>query len=415
MSASEILQYLSPRQKQVSKGLLFLLSGLVAVGAVAFIVGIQGASPSRIWTAYLVNFVYWTGIAQGAILLAVARQIVNAGWGKAIHRIAQSFSLFLPVSFLLFWILFFGRHELFEWVRHPVPEKAAWLNTPFLFLRDGLGLLLLFGLSLRFVLLSLREDLILTVDHLSDWRKNLYTRLIQRCPDEEKTKRQLAILSPIVVIAYAVVFTILAWDLIMSLDPHWVSTLFGAFYFVGSFFSGLILISIVAIFLRWRLGLDRWIGTSTLHDMGKLVFAFSIFWTYFFWSQYLVIWYGNLPEETEWFAKRQFGPYRNLSHLVLCLNFLAPFILLLVRKVKETAWAFGAIAFIPLIGMWLERYVLVAPSVLGTTQVWLGLPEALISLGFAALFFLCFLAFFRTFPILPVQDLSEGSSTHSHS
>ncbi len=414
MSPSEALQHWSQKQKQVPRGLLFLLSSLVIVGAVTFIVGIHGASPSRIWTAYLVNFIYWTGIAEGAILLAVARQIVNAGWGKAIHRIAKSFSLFLPVSFVLFWIIFFGRHELFEWVRHPIPEKAAWLNIPFLFFRNGIGLLLLFGLSLRFVLLSMRSDFVATIDSLSDWRKDLYARFIRMCPDEERTKRQLAVLSPIVVVAYAIVFTILAWDLIMSLDPHWVSTLFGAFYFVGSFFNGLILISIVAIFLRWRLGLDRQIGISTLHDMGKLVFAFSIFWTYFFWSQYLVIWYGNLPEETEWFAKRQFGPYRHLSYLVLFMNFVAPFVLLIVQKVKETPWAFGAIAFIPLIGMWLERYVLVAPSVLGTTQVWLGFPEVLISLGFASLFLLCFLAFYRTFPILPVQEISSELSDSRH-
>lgn len=410
MDAAEILKELGEKQGRVAKWLMTLLWVLLGVGVLVFLTGLSGPNPSRIWTAFLTNYIYWTGIAQAAVVFSAVRQVTGAQWGKPVHRIAQSFVAFLPVSYILLFVLGFGRNELFEWVRHPIPEKSAWLNVPFFFAREGVILAILFGFSLYFVVLSLQPDLKIAVAHVEGWRKKLYSRLIRNSLSEAKNEKRLALLSPILIILYALFFTVFAWDWIMSLEPHWVSTLFGAFYFVGSLFHAFVVVTLFTVILYLLLRLDRWIDKTVFHDLGKLVHAFCILWVYFFWSQYLVIWYGNLPEEAFWFAERELGPYRPVSYTVLFMVFVIPFIVFLFKRLKENPKLLGPFVCIPLVGMWFERFVLVAPSVLGTRRVWLGAPELLMSLGFAALFVLCFLAFFRTFPILPVKALSQSSA-----
>ena len=211
-------------------------------------------------------------------------------------------------------------------------------------------------------------------------------------------------LAPALLIAYAWVFSLVAFDFVMALDPHWFSTLMGAYYFVGNLFMGIAFVTIVTVWGRDRLGLQDYIGPQQLHDIGKLLFGFSILWAYMVWSQYLVIWYGDLPEETEFVYHRMYGAWAPVTWAVITLAFVAPFTVLLSRAVKTHSGGLTAIAVVALLGMWLERFLLVSPSLWHGDGVPLGIVEILVTVGVLGLFASCYATFLETFPILPVSD-----------
>ena len=171
-------------------------------------------------------------------------------------------------------------------------------------------------------------------------------------------------LSPAIAISYAFVLSLLAFDLIMSLDPHWYSTLFGGYYFIGSFYSGVVVLYLLALASMDSRSMGEYISPRHLHDLGKLVLAFSLFTGYLFYTQFLVIWYGNLPEETQYVILRvKLSPWEPLAWVVLFMIFLIPFVVLLSRRIKMRRVPMILLSVMILTGMWLERFILVAPSV----------------------------------------------------
>jgi len=396
----------------ISLGILFLI-----IGTITMVYSIFNGNQSRTWGIFLVNFLFFTGISQAGLVFSAVLRMTNANWGKPILRIAEATASFLPVSLMLFLIMCLGRKHIFLWITHPIPEKHAWLNFPFLFLRDGMGMLIIYSLSLLLLHLSLKPDLALIKDKGGERRKKLYSRLSMNWKGTEeefkKLSRTISILCPIITILYAIVFTIIAWDLVMSLDPMWYSTLFGGYFCIGAFFSAIASITIISVLIRRFLHLQDYITASQFHDLGKLLFGFTLLWTYLFWAQYLTIWYGNIPEETEFVFKRINEPYRFLALTIITCNFILPFLILLMRKVKMIPWAIFSIATIILLGMWLERYILVIPSIYHKAGFSFGLTEVLITLGFFSAFCLTFLAFLRAFPIISLHEI-QAPSTFSH-
>ncbi len=359
--------------RRAAQGVCVLLTACGMIGfGLAFALGLR----LRVWEAFLVNLLFWLGIAQGGVLVSASLYLTEARWGGAgLYRLAEAFTGFLPLGFVLFWVLFAGRALIFPWIAAPLPEKALWLNVPFLFARDGGGLLVMTLLSLWFVRASRRADTIA-------WAETYST--IAHPP---AIIRRLA---PALGIAYAVVYSLLGFDLIMSLAPRWHSTLFGAYFFSGAYWSALTAMGVLAC-LGWRpirhdTAVER---GGVLHDLGKLVFAFSIFWGYLLWSQYLPIWYAAIPEETFFVVPRVHRwPWGILGWSALILVWLIPFTVLLGRRPKRTPAIFGCVCVLGLIGMWIERYVLVTPS-LSPKVIPYGWIEPLITAGFAGLFGLC--------------------------
>lgn len=415
---SEILGRIPER---LLRSLVTLLVVLLAAGGIGFATAVSGASALRAWQIFLVNFLFWSGIAQAGVAFSAILHVTNARWGRPLQRMAEATASFLPVSFLLFLALYFGREQLFPWISHPVPEKAAWLNLPFLFARDGIGLLMLYGLSLLFLYYSLRPDVGLIRGRQGGNPGALHRALTAgwRGLEQERrrSRRALAVLSPILLILYAVVFSLIGFDLVMSLDPHWHSALFGGYFFVGNLYLGLATLALVAVLARRYLRLEAYVTPSHFHDVGKLVFAFCLLWTYLFWAHYLPIWYGNLPEETEFVLARVRGLWSPWAWSVLALCFAIPFVVLLSRQVKRRPGTLFAISAVVVAGMWLERYVLVVPSLWTEDWVPLGGLEVLITLGFLAGAVLCYLAFLFAFPPLPLAELEPLSTsreqTHS--
>ena len=401
----------------VSDGARRLCLAAGGIGAAAFLYGLLLGDSIRAWQSLLVNFLFFGGLAQAGVVLSAIMQVTSSRWGRALKRTAEATSAFLPVSFVLLLVLLAGVRGWMPWVHEPVAAKQAWLNIPFLVTRQILGFLLLGGLSVLYVRWSVRPDIGQLAESGECPAHGISQRLIAgwRGLDEERTASQRAQsrLAPAILIAYAWVFTLVAFDFFMSLDPHWFSSLAGGYYFIGNLFAGLAGLALVAVWSRERLRLTEYLGPHQLHDVGKLLFGFCILWAYMFWSQYLVIWYGDLPEETAFIAHRMQGVWAPLAWTVFAMTFVIPFVVLLSRAVKTNPRGLTAIATVGLVGMWLERFILVSPSLWHGNGLPLGLIELLVTIGTTGLFVWCYTTFLQTFPVLALADPRlEPASAH---
>ena len=403
----------------VSDGTRRLYLGAGLVGTAAFLYGVVLGDAIRAWQSLLVNFLFFGGLAQAGVVLSAMMQVTSSRWGRALKRTAEATSAFLPVSFVLLLVLLAGVSAWAPWVHAPVEAKQAWLNIPFFVTRQILGCLLLGGISLAYVYRSVRPDIGLLDQSGEHPATGFARRLIVgwRGIDVERETSQRALdrLAPAMLIAYAWVFSLVAFDFFMSLDPHWFSSLAGGYYFIGNLFAGLAFLAVVAVWSRKRLQLTAYVGRHQLHDVGKLLFGFCILWAYMFWSQYLVIWYGDLPEETEFIAHRMSGAWAPLAWTVFAVVFVIPFVVLLSRTVKTSPRGLRAIACVALVGMWLERFILVSPSLWHGDGVPLGVIELLVTAGVLGLFAWCYTTFLQTLPVLPLSDPRlESASAHPH-
>ena len=341
-------------------------------------------------------------------MLSCILQVTSARWGRPLKRAAEATAAFLPVAFVLLLVLLAGTAAWAPWVHEPVEAKTPWLNVPFFVLRQLLAFLVLSGFSLRYVYRSLRPDVGMLDESGERPATGLSARLIRgwRGLDSERAigQRRQTRWAVAVLIAYGWVFTLIAFDFVMALDPHWFSTLLGGYYFIGNLLIGLAFLVGVAAAGRRRLGIAGYVGRHQLHDLGKLLFGFSILWAYLFWSQYLVIWYGDLPEETEFVYHRMHGAWEPVALAVLAMTFVGPFVVLLSRAVKTWVPGLTTVAAVVFTGMWLERFILVAPSLWHGEGVPLGLPEVLVTAGVFGLFVVAYTSFLDLFPTLPVSD-----------
>ncbi len=384
---------------------LFAAAGvLFAAGAIAWAIALTGDA-NRAWRAYTYNWIFFAGIAQGAVILAAVVAMTRGVWSRPIRRIAASFSAFLPIAYILLLppLLIWGAPHLFPWLHEDVGAKAAYLNMPFLWGRHVVSLAALLALSLIFVYWQLRPDAGLARD--AGW--GTFDRLTRGWSgqelEEERAQRRLSRLAPAMALVYAFAFSFIAIDFVMSLDPEWLSTLIGPYVFMAAFLGGIAATAVVAVLYRWRLGLEEYVEGANLHDLGKLFFAFSIFWAYLFWSQYIVIWYGKLPNEQSFLVHRLGAPYRPLSIVIGLFLFVLPFFSLLGVRAKKTPVVLALVAFVSLFGLWLERYILVYPTLYpDAPELLFGLPEVGAAVAMLGLLIGALAWFGARFPILQV-------------
>ncbi len=350
-----------------------IASAMIVLGVAEFVVVLTRGGASIAWQAYLVNLLFFLGVAQGAVVASASFYLTQAKWGGSTpYRLGEAFAPFLWVGFFLFFGLYFGRALIFPWVTHPIAQKAAWLNVPFLFARDGIGLGVMAAASFAFIRVSRGDD-------ARAWAV--------ATDDIELPPHSIRVLAPLVAALFAVVYTLISFDLIMSLAPVWRSTLFGWYFFAGAFWSGLTAMALVATLLRGRLGENNlFTNPVVLHDFGKMVFAFSVFWIYLLFAQYIVIWYGDLPVETFFVVQRvHHMPWSPLSVACVVLIWLIPFTVLMSVRTKKSPMILGTVSALGLVGMWLERYVLVVPS-LSLDAIPFGPTQFLITIGFLGAF-----------------------------
>jgi hypothetical protein len=328
-------------------------------------------------------------------------RVTKARWSKPLQDIAESFVAFFPFSLCLFLLLFLGRESLFPWLHQELHGKESWLNIPFLFSRDLIGLLVLYGLGLAYVYYALRLRLGTTPD--KGRLRALFLRKWNGSEPEQRTcDKRMNVLAVLYILAYTLVLTLIAFDLMMSMEPHWYSTLFGPYYFVKAFYLGLgALIILAAVFFIVR-GEDSGLTPSHFHDLGKLFFAFCLLWADFFYAQLLVIWYGNISEETTFVITRTvILPWKNLAWTVFIVSFVVPFLVLLNRPVKSKPVPMIILCTVVFIGIWLEHLLLLGPALSPqATSLPLGLSDVLITLGFLGLLIFAVTFFLRIFPVL---------------
>jgi hypothetical protein len=399
-----------------ARDLLLVGAVLGVIGLGLFVVLLAGDDPARAWRMFHVNFLFFSGVSIGAVIFAATLKIAKADWSGPIIRFAEAAVAFLPVSLVCFLALFLGKHHLFPWIEHPTPARGQWLTVGWVFWRDLVSLLVVYAMAAVFVVTDMKPDLAALREHVTGWRRRLYDRLVgdYRGTSEEtaRLEERLTKLAPWLCFAYAYLFTLLAFDLVMSLAPYWISTLFGAFFFMGAFLTGLTVLGLMMVYWRGRLGMHDMIGRRQFHDLGMLVFGFSIFWAYLMYSQLLVIWYGNLPEETSFVFWRLWGDWRPVSVAVGMMVFFIPFWGLLSVKAKVVPATFVLFVVISFLGVWLERYLLVQPSLVEHGPTF-GLPEVGVTLGFVGLFLLAYGLFAGTFPMVSPR-LAEKAEQLGH-
>ncbi|HVC44179.1 MAG TPA: hypothetical protein VND20_05135 [Candidatus Binataceae bacterium] len=350
--------------------------GLVIAGIVGVAGGLLTGNPQRVWLTWLVDLLFFMGIAQGGVVCSAAFYLTQGRWAGSVHyRMAEAWWRFVPLAFVLFAGVFIGRDFIFPWIAHPSVKQAVWLNVPFLFARDYLALGIMALVSWWFVSLSQTAEA--TVWHHEPMTIGLPPKGIRR-------------LAPALCILYAITYTLFAYDLISSLSPRWHSTLFGWWYFATVFWSNIVAMNFAVSRLVGRLPPgNRFTQRTVRHDFGKMIFAFSIFWMYLTFAQYIVIWYGDLPAETFFVIARCWHhPWMLLTWLAPLCIWVIPFFTLLSVRSKTSPTVICIVALLGLFGVWDLNYILIVPS-LSPNHLPLGWIEVLITAGFLGAFMLC--------------------------
>ena len=382
----------------------FVTFGAIAaiVGGATFLWALASGRADRAWQAYHFNFVFFIVVAQALVVFAATQKLAKGHWSGLMIRFAEAAVAFLFVALALFVGLFLGRFHLFGWLQGATrPDLGAWFTTKVFFLRNGLILALLAWLSWRFV----RRDLAPDIEELATGRPVN--------PDAEEKGRIMRD-AAIMTMAFAFGYSLLGFDFVMSLNHKWMSNLYGAFYFMGGFLGALGTLAILSLTLRRPMGLHDLLSTKQLHDLGKLVFGFTVFWGYLMWSQFLVIWYGNIPEETYFIWYRLWGGWRPVGAAVFILVFVVPFVGLLGVRPKRYPPTFFGFASVSLVGLWLERYLEVVPSINGGAGPAIGVPEIGVALLYAGLFLLAFAWFAARYPMLSPRLAADTLEREAH-
>ena len=355
---------------------------LAAAGALAFVLGVNSPEAPRIWSIYLANLVFWSGLAVTGPAIAGMMQLTEARWSPSVRRIALTTAGFLPVAFVLLLVLFAGRTVLYPWVTKPLAVKAVWLNTPFFWVRTVVCAAALFAVIVVFIRALLRDP-------------------PPSATEAERVRRNR--LATVLLFLWVITVSLWGFDLVMTLDPIWYSGLFGGYFAVSTLYTGFALLAILTVRANAR-GLAS-VPPAAVQDVAKLQFAMSIMWMYFFWSQYLVIWYGNVPVETRFFVRRFFmQPWTTVAWVVIVVGWFLPFAYLLKRLTGRPPQRHGplvVVAVFGLVAIFLERVLVIVPSVMEHAGLPLGWREVLITAGFLALFLLSRRWFFsRVRPVL---------------
>lgn len=316
-------------------------------------------SANRPWAAFLVNSIFFLGIGIGTLFFLAIQYAAQVGWSAGLIRVFEAVSMYvgIPLLGILFLAVTGGMHmhHLWHWMAEGIMDPASanydpiiagkegYLNVPFFTIRTLAYLVIWAGAAYLLRRNSLREDALPA-------GQNLFF-----------TQRKLA---ATFVVLYAVTSSTSAWDWVMSIDTHWFSTLFGWYTFAGMFVTAMTVLNLLVMYLRINNHLP-WINANHQHDLGKFMFAFSVFWTYLWFSQYMLIWYSNIPEEVTYYLPRFKGEYKPLFVAMVAMNFIFPILVLMSRDAKRIFGFIGLAAAFVLAGHWIDHYIMIMPGAVG--------------------------------------------------
>ncbi len=370
---------------------LFAASALLA-GAAAF------SDWSRFLAGSLVLFLFLLTLGLGCLFFVTLEYTVNASWSVPFRRVPEIFAILIPISLLLAWPVVFGIHGLYEWshaeaVAHDpiLQKKELYLNVPFYLLRFTFFYLVWLAGYQLLVRGSFRQDV---------------------NGGEAFTKRAFKI-GPVFMILFVVSVTFAAFDWVMSLVPHWYSSIFGIYMLVGTMVAGVALTTFVASVLKLQGRLPDSITRDHFYNLGALLFALNTAWAYIAFAQFLLIWYANLPHETIWYHMRGQGGWLGISLVLVIAHFFVPFVALLTRQSKTDLFRLRWVAAWVLITHWLDLYWLVIPSVRNQGPA-LGWQEIAFPFLAAAIVILVGIWQLSKKPVLAVKDPRLEAGLHFH-
>jgi hypothetical protein len=406
-SSSEAL---AATNREVPSWVTTLTRAMFGIGLVVFIVGVIVA-PDRAWRAWHANWLFFAGLTSGGMTIVAVQRITTARWSRHVIRFMEAYAAFLPVAFVFLLVTFIaGRNYVFPWTHeaYPNPEKAEYFNPAFLISRDVLIFALMTGLGLWYVYTSLRLDVGRVPEWGAKWAANIRARMRNGFGNERRelhsTHSLQGKLAVFAVILFALGWSVLSWDLSMGLSLHFQSTLYSWWFFMGAWLCALTVFALLVMAWDSHLGTaDGMIQEVHYHDIGKLCFAFTAFWGYLTFGQYLVIWYGNVGEETFFMRLRLISPWKWVTVTSVVLVFFTPFFGLLSRAAKVYKPTLALFALCSLVGMWLMRYIEVYPSGYGIVP---ALPFSIWEIGVLVLYLgawgWCYTAFVSAFPRIRV-------------
>jgi hypothetical protein len=370
----------------------------MAVAGVLTLVAGAVLAPQRASANLLLAALYVLGLALAGLVFVALQYVCGASWSVAFRRVPEAMAATLP------------------WAAAPfalVLAVSPWLYPWFSELHGGEPSMWFKELWLSPVFFAGRSIVYLAIWIVFGWAILRVSRRQDQDGDESHTRKN-AQLSAAFLVIFAITFWLAGYDWIMSLEPHWYSTVFADYQFAGLLLSGLAMIAILVMWLE-KLGPLKGVLTEEhLHDLGKLIFAFSTFWMYIWFCQYMLIWYANIPEETVYYVRRLHGFWEPVFLLNLLLNWGVPFLVLLHVGAKRSRSMLVKICWVVLVGRWVDLYLMIMPPIVGEQPVF-GVWEVGLMLGAASLFFL---ALFRVLPnanLAPVRDpfLDESLTYHN--
>jgi hypothetical protein len=394
------LEVKDPGSLQVSARLKTICSVLMFLGFAAFVVTIASGNSERAWHAYLMGLFYTLSLALGGLFLTSIQHVTNAGWSVNIRRFFESYTSFLPwAAGLVLILLVFGASHLYEWL-HPeavaadklLQHKASYLNSVFFWIRC----VAFFGAWIYFA------------------RVLVGSSLLQDKTGEVSLTKKMASYSVAFILIFALSYSFFTVDTIMSLEPHWFSTIFGVYAFAGLFQSTIAFTVLVIAYLTAKGRLAGFVDENHLHDLGKFLFAFTVFWAYIAFSQYMLIWYANLPEETIFFEPRSHGSWGYVSVSLILFKFIVPFFALLPQWAKRKLSHLVAVSILILVMQFVDLFWLIYPNLQKDHSLVFGMTEILVFFGFIGMFVFAVSRFLSQNSIIAHKDPRIHESLHHH-
>jgi hypothetical protein len=352
------------------------------------------------WSALYVALFFFFMISLGTLAFYAIQHAAQAGWSVVLFRVMEAITAYLPVGGILLFVFFvlsaLHLNHLFVWmdpevVAHDelIQNKAGYLNVPFFLIRAAIYI------AVWVIYRNYARKLTLAQDNATDLKN--YTKLFKS--------------SAAFLVFFLVSESMMSWDWIMSLDPHWFSTLFGWYVFASLIVSAITTIALVSIYLKGK-GYLEFVNNSHLHDLAKFMFGFSIFWTYLWFSQFMLIWYADIPEEVTYFATR-FNDYKLPFLGMLVLNFVFPLLVLMNSDYKRVPWFIVATGIIILIGHYVDIFVMIMPATVGD-QWFFGITEISAVLLVLGLFIYVVFSALAKAPLLAKGNPFIHESEHFH-
>jgi hypothetical protein len=381
-----------PFQASMSPSSLRFLRVLVFAGVATFLPGLVWA-PAHAWTSLLMAGFLLTGFGLAGVVFVAIQYACGAGWSTAFRRVPEAMAMILPFGLGVLAAALLGHPSTYPWTTHaPHPGfQQFWLRWPFFLARAAVYMTVWAAFTAAIVRTSRRQDHDNSVSH---------------------TRRNVR-LSVIFLIVFAVTFWLASFDWVMSLEPNWASTIFGIYNFAGMFSGGLALLVLFVLWLQRSGPLRDFVNEEHLHDLGKLLFAFCTFWMYIWFSQYMLIWYADISEETAYYVARLHNAWAPLFLLNMILNWAVPFAALLPRSTKRSPRALGRVAAVVLAGRILDVYLMIAPPIQGAHPA-VGVWEVGALAGAAGIVVLAFYRGIRGAAPVPLNDPYLEESLHYH-